>query len=85
MKALRIIIPVVTTVVTTAFVVLVSVWLTSLVPDSEWSDFLKAAIIVILVGATLFVIAWSAYFSYVIREAIEKYLAGETASREAKK
>lgn len=85
MKALRIIIPVVTTIVTTAVVVLVSVWLTGLVPDSQWSEFLKAAIIVVLVGATLFVIVWSAYFSYVIREAIEKYLAGETGGRRAAK
>jgi hypothetical protein len=77
MKALRIGIPVITTVVTTVIVVLIAVWLTGLVPDGEWAGFLKAAIIVILVGATLFVIAWSAYFSYVVREGIEKLLARE--------
>jgi len=85
MKALRIAIPVITTAVTTAVVVLVSIWLTSLVPAGEWSDFLKALIIVVLVGATLFVIVWSAYFSYVIREAVERYLAGEASGKEAKK
>ena len=85
MKALRIMIPIISTAITTAIVVLVSIWLTGLVPAGEWSEFLKALIIVVIVGATLFIIAWSAYFTYVIREAIEKSLSGETSGERAKK
>ncbi len=85
MKILRITIPIIATAIATALVVLVSIWLTGLVPAGEWSEFLKALIIVVLVGATLFVIVWSAYFSYVIKEAIERYLSRETSGKGAKK
>ena len=85
MKAIRVMIPMITTAITTAIVVLVSVWLTGLVPTGEWSKFLEALIIIVVVGATLFIIAWSAYFTYVIREAIEKSLSGEMSDERAKK
>ncbi len=75
MKVLRIAIPVIATVITTVIAVLSAIWLTGLVPAGAWSEFLKALIIVAVVGATLFVIGWSAYFSYVIKESIEKYLS----------
>jgi len=81
MKLLRIGIPIATTVVTTAIVVLVAVWLTGLVPDGEWAEFLKALIIVTIVGATLFVIIWSAYFSHVVREGIENILTREISRK----
>lgn len=74
MKVLRVAIPVAVTVIATAVAVLAAIWLTSLVPGGEWAEFLKALIIVAVIGATLLVIGWSAYFSYVIRDCIEKYL-----------
>ncbi|MFH0769043.1 MAG: hypothetical protein V1932_05705 [Chloroflexota bacterium] len=77
MKALRIVIPVSVTCLTTVVIVLVTIWLTRLVPAGEWSGFLRALIIVAIVGATALIIAWSAYFSYVIREAIERSLSKE--------
>ncbi len=81
MKVLRIAIPIVVTAIVTVVAVFAAIWLTGLVPAGTWSEFLKALIIVAVVGATLLVIAWSAYFSYVVRISIERYLSREEGSR----
>ncbi len=75
MKPLRIIVPAAVTVLLTALAVLSAYWLTGLVPPGEWSRLTKAAILVFIVGSTLIVVAWSAYFSYIIRGTVEKLIS----------
>ncbi|HJX04054.1 MAG TPA: hypothetical protein VJ488_05805 [Dehalococcoidia bacterium] len=72
MKALRILIPVVTTIILTFAAIVIVVWLMSLVPQNEWAGLIKAAIIIFVVLCTLLAIAWSAYFTSVIRKSIEE-------------
>ncbi len=48
---------------------------TGLVPPGEWSQLIKAAILVFIIGSTLVAVAWSAYFSYIIRGTVEKTLS----------
>jgi len=75
MKSLRIIIPVLITAILTALAIFSAVWLTGLVPAGPWSELIKAAIVLFLIGSTLLIIAWSAYFTYIIRETIERVLS----------
>ena len=75
MKSMRILIPVLVTVILTVAAVFSAIWLTGLVPDGAWSELIKAAIVIFIIGATLVIIAWSAYFSYIIRDMIEKLVA----------
>ncbi len=77
MKVLRIVIPIIVTAIITVVAVFAAIWLTGLVPAGTWSEFLKALVIVAVVGATLLIIAWSAYFSYVVRISIERYMSRE--------
>jgi hypothetical protein len=71
MKYLRIIIPVLVTAGLTALCILVATWLTNMVPSGEWSDLLKA-VIVFVVASALVTVAWSAYFTYIIRSSMKK-------------
>ena len=71
MKVLRILIPVLTTIILTISAIVIMIWLTSLVPNNEWAGLIKAALIVFVVLCTLLAIAWSAYFTSVIRKSIE--------------
>ena len=75
MKSLRIFIPAIVTVLLTAFAVLSAFWLTGLVPPGEWSQLIKAAILIFIIGSTLVVVAWAAYFSFTIRGIIEKQIS----------
>ena len=77
MKAIRIIVPVLATVLVTAVAILSAIWLVGLVPSGPWAELIKAAIIIFVVGSALILIAWSAYFSHVIKETVEKVLAKE--------
>ncbi len=72
MKTLRVVVPIAVTAVVTAIAVVMAVWLTGLVPSGDWSELIKGAIILFVVGSTLLIIAWSAYFSYIVREAFMK-------------
>ena len=72
MKDLRIIIPVLVTAILTVVAIFLSIWLTGLVPSGEWSELIKAAIVIFIVGGVLLVIAWSAYFTYAIRQFLKK-------------
>jgi len=74
MKSLRIIIPVLITAFVTAIAIFSAVWLTGLVPAGPWSELIKAAIVIFIIGSTLVIIAWSAYFTYIIRETIENLI-----------
>jgi len=79
MKGLSVIIPAVVTALLTVLAVFSAIWLTGLVPDGNWSDLIKAGIVIFIIGSTIVVIAWSAYFTYIIRHSIEnlkKDLAG---------
>ncbi len=75
MKSLRIIVPLVVTAILTALAIISAIWLTGLVPPGPWSELIKAAIVIFIIGSTLVIIAWSAYFTYTIREAIENLLS----------
>lgn len=75
MKSLRIVIPVLITAFLTALAVFSAIWLTGLVPAGAWSELIKASIVIFIIGVTLIIIAWSAYFSYIIREMVEKLIA----------
>jgi hypothetical protein len=79
MKGLSVIMPAVVTAMLTVLAVFSAIWLTGLVPDGNWSDLIKAGIVIFIIGSTIVVIAWSAYFTYIIRHSIEnlkKDLAG---------
>ena len=77
MKSLRIVIPALITALLTAFAILCAIWLTGLVPAGSWSELIKAAIVIFIIGSTLIIIAWSAYFTYIIRQTIEKMLSNK--------
>ncbi len=72
MKSLRVIVPIIVTVVVTVLGVLSAIWLSSLVPDGEWSELIKAGIVIFIIGSLLLVIAWSAYFTYIIRQSLKQ-------------
>ena len=72
MKYFRIIIPLLITTGLTAGCILVANWLTGLVPDGDWAGFIRAAIVIFIVGGTLLVIAWSAYFTYTVRKSLKE-------------
>ncbi len=72
MSKLTIIVPAFITVVITVIAIFVALWLTGLVPTGPWADLIKAAIVVLVIGSLLLVIAWSAYFTYVIRQSLKK-------------
>lgn len=72
MKHLPIIVPIITTVILTTVCVFLALWLTSLVPAGEWSGLIKAIMVMFIIGCALVAIAWSAYFTWVIRKSIEE-------------
>jgi hypothetical protein len=72
MKFLRIFIPVLVTAGLTVLCILVAKWLTGMVPAGEWSELLKATIIVFVVASALVTVAWSAYFTYIIRNTMKR-------------
>jgi hypothetical protein len=75
MKSLRILVPLVVTVILTVLAVFSAVWLTGLVPAGPWADLLKAGIVIFIIGSAIISIAWSAYFTYIIRTTVEKLVA----------
>ena len=77
MRGLSVIIPAVVTAVLTVLAVFSATWLTGLVPDGAWADLIKAAIEIFIIGSTIVVIAWSAYFTHIIRRDIEMSRAGK--------
>jgi membrane protease YdiL (CAAX protease family) len=70
MKHLPIIVPIITTIVFTAVSVFLALWLTELVPPGEWAGLIKALLILFVVVCALVAIAWSAYFTWVIRRTL---------------
>ncbi len=72
MKFMQVLIPALVTIVITAIFVILAIWLTGLVPAGEWAGLIKAAIVLFVFMCTLLVIAWSAYFTLVIRKSLEK-------------
>jgi len=54
------------TILLTALAVISAIWLAGLVPAGEWAEFIKAGIVIFIIGAVLLVIVWSAYFSYMV-------------------
>ena len=75
MKSLRIIVPLIVTAILTVLAILSVIWLTGLVPPGPWAELIKAGIVIFIIGTTLIMIAWSAYFAYVIRETFERLLS----------
>jgi hypothetical protein len=71
MKGLSVIIPAGVTAFLTALAVLCAIWLTGLVPEGEWARLLKAGIVIFIIGSTLLIIAWSAYFTYIVRQSLQ--------------
>jgi hypothetical protein len=51
---------------------MVARWLTGMVPAGDWSELIKAAIILFVVASALITVAWSAYFTYIIRNTIKR-------------
>ena len=74
MKSLRILVPLAATAVLTVLAVFSAIWLTGLVPASPWADLLKATIVIFIIGSAIISIAWSAYFTYIIRTTVEKLI-----------
>ncbi|OGO32552.1 MAG: hypothetical protein A2Z29_04095 [Chloroflexi bacterium RBG_16_56_11] len=75
MKSLRVIVPLAVTALLTVLSVYSAMWLTGLVPDGPWVDLLKAAIVIFIIGAAVISIAWSAYFTYIIRTTVERLVS----------
>ncbi len=71
MKGLSVIVPGVVTALLTVLAVFSAIWLTGLVPDGDWADLIKAGIVIFIIGSTIVVIAWSAYFTYIVRQSIQ--------------
>jgi len=74
MKALRVIVPLIITALLTVMAIFSAIWLTGLVPGGPWAELLKAAIIIFIIGSAVISIAWSAYFTYIIRTTVEKMM-----------
>jgi hypothetical protein len=72
MRFLRILIPALVTAGLTVLCIFVARWLTGKVPAGGWADLIKAAIIVFVVASALVTVAWSAYFTYIIRNTIKR-------------
>jgi len=72
MKSIQVLIPTLATIAITAIFVVLAVWLTALVPPGEWNGLIKAGIVLFIFMCVLLVIAWSAYFTLVIRKSMEK-------------
>jgi len=72
MKHLPVVVPVITTVVFTVVCIFLALWLTSLVPNNEWGALIKGLIIMFTIGCALVAIAWSVYFTWVIRKSVEE-------------
>ncbi len=71
MRSLRVVIPVAATALLTVGAIFLAQWLVGLVPAGNWSDLVKAGIVVFVVVCALITIAWSAYFTYIIRRDVE--------------
>ena len=71
MKSLRIIVPVIVTILVTAGAVVLATWLVGLVPEGEWAGLIKAGVVLLVVLGVLVVIAWSAYFSYIVKKSLQ--------------
>ena len=71
MRHLRIIVPAVVTALLTVGAIFLATWLVGLVPSGAWSDLIKAGIVIFVVVCTLVTVAWSAYFTHIIRRDIE--------------
>ena len=72
MRYLQVLVPAIVTVVLTVVCIMVANWMTGLVPAGEWSELLKAGIIVFVIASALVTVAWSAYFTYIIRGSVRK-------------
>ena len=72
MRFLRILIPALVTAGLTVLCIMVARWLTGMVPAGDWADLIKAAIILFVVASALITVAWSAYFTYIIRNTIKR-------------
>ena len=67
MKYIKISVPILGTGALTAGCVYLAIWLTGLVPDGEWASLIKAMLVVGVIIGALVTIAWSAYFSLIVR------------------
>jgi glucan phosphoethanolaminetransferase (alkaline phosphatase superfamily) len=72
MKSLRVLVPLAVTAILTVLAVFSAVWLTGLVPAGPWAELFKAAIVIFIIGSAIISIAWSAYFTYIVRTTVEK-------------
>ena len=72
MKSLKVLVPLVVTALLTVLAVFSAIWLTGLVPAGPWASLLKAGIVIFIIGSAIISIAWSAYFTYIIRTTVEK-------------
>jgi hypothetical protein len=75
MKSLRVVVPVIVTVLLTVLAIFSALWLTGMVPSGPWSELIKAAIVIFIIGSALVLIAWSAYFTFIIKETVERLVA----------
>jgi hypothetical protein len=75
MKYMRVVIPLIVTALLTVLAIFSAICMTGLVPAGPWADLLKAAIVIFIIGSAVISIAWSAYFTYIIRTTVERLLA----------
>jgi glucan phosphoethanolaminetransferase (alkaline phosphatase superfamily) len=75
MRYMRVIVPLIVTALLTVLAIFSAIWLTGLVPAGPWADLLKAVIVLFIIGSAIVSIAWSAYFTYIIRTTVERLVA----------
>ncbi|OGO23539.1 MAG: hypothetical protein A2144_11075 [Chloroflexi bacterium RBG_16_50_9] len=75
MKSLRLVVPAIVTILLTILAIFSAMWLTGLVPPGSWSELIKATIVIFIIGSALVLIAWSAYFTYIIRDTVDKLVS----------
>ena len=71
MKYIPIVVPILATACFTTICVFLAIWLTGLVPDGDWAALIRALIVIAVVVGSLLAIAWSAYFSLIIRRSLK--------------
>ena len=72
MKGLSIIVPTIVTAILTVLAIFSAIWLMGMAPTGPWADLIKAGITIFIIGATLLIIAWSAYFTFIVRQTMER-------------
>lgn len=71
MNAIRIGVPIIATACLTVGCAFLTIWLTDLVPEGDWAGLIRAILVIGVALGALVAIAWSAYFSLILRRTLK--------------